>query len=103
MKPTLHYTDGIAQKALIEYLIVKNDYNHIGEIALLENLITYACQNLSKEEDAVPLFLCDIVPDLELYEAAAFMTDDLLSPYAREEAARFWKLHALLSRNYIKT
>lgn len=91
-----NFKNGIAQKELMRYLIIKQDLKaEPFAVATIERIIDYAGITQMRTKDKAAYFLSDTIPELEFYEAAAFVSDDFLTAEGMKEKARFWELHTM--------
>lgn len=96
MKSTLNYIDGIDKKRFIEFLIDKhkltqgNNEQCVYSILTLENIIDFGIKHKETSKDSLFYFLCDIIPEIEPHEAAAFIDDDLLTENTKGLKSSFW-------------
>lgn len=96
-KSNLVYIEGIAGEELITYMLDKMelqkdpagpciDYSR----QLIENVIAYGRKHKTTSKDSMLYFLCDILPDIEAEEAAAFISDELLTDNGKALKSQFW-------------
>ena len=91
----LNYIDGIDKEQFINYIFEK--YNPVPgavlnnqALTIIENIIDYGCKHKRTTKDSLIYFIGDLLPDLELYEIAAFIDDDLLTDNGRALKNQFW-------------
>jgi len=90
----LQYTNGIDKKALIEYLIFKDELqDNTFAIFMLEKVIDYGTEHFTKSKDKLGYYLMDTIPELDLWESAAFISDDLLTVNRCVEKLQFWNTY----------
>lgn len=86
--------DTINKRDLIQYLINKNDLKGDLFAALtLEKIIDYANDHAEPTKDKAIYILCDLIPELEYYEACAFAMDDYLTNEGLNAKQNFWSIY----------
>ena len=87
----LQYTNEIDKKALIEYLIFRDGLqDSIFAISMLEKVIDYGTEHFTKSKNKLYYYLMDVIPELDLWESAAFISDDLLTTETWIYKFKFW-------------
>ena len=77
---------GFDKQRFLSYLSnVYSDFSHQAFRFLVENLVDYGFKHECVSKDQFCYWLSDLLPDISFGEVAAFMDDECLTKYGKEE------------------